>query len=80
MFAFGVTVTIRDYNIQDLDEENKPKVVNGEYFEDLVTTEDARCLLYNVFMAYLCGVTEDVQERETAFEKTQNRYISAVDV
>ena len=54
--------------------------MNGEYFEDLVTTEDVRCILYNVFMRYLWGVTEDVQERETAFEKTQNRYISAVDV
>ena len=54
--------------------------MNGEYFEDLVTTEDVRCILYNVFMRYLWGVTEDVQERETAFEETQNRYISAVDV
>lgn len=49
-------VTIRDYDIQDLDEEDKPTVVNGEYFENLVTTEDVRCVLYNVFMRYLWGV------------------------
>ena len=73
-------VTSRDYDIQDLDEENKPKVVNGEYFEDLVTTEDVPCILYNVFMRCLWGVTEDIKERETAFEKTQNRYIAAADV
>lgn len=73
-------VTVRDFDIENLDECNKSKVVNGEYFEDLVTTEDVRCMLYNVFMRYLWGVTEDVQERETAFEKTQNRYIAAADV
>lgn len=73
-------VTIRDYDVQDLDEEDKPKVVNGEYYDELVTTEDVRCMLYNVFMMYLWGVTEDIWERETAFEKTQNRYIAAVDV
>lgn len=63
-------VTIRDFDIENLDECNKSKVVNGEYFEDLVTTEDVRCMLYNVFMRYLWGVTEDIKERETAFEKT----------
>lgn len=73
-------VTVRDFDVENLDGCNKPKVVNGEYFEDLVTTEDVCCILYNVFMRYLWGVTEDIKERETTFEKTQNRYISAVDV
>jgi hypothetical protein len=73
-------VTIRDYDVQDLDEEDNPKVVNGEYYDELVTTEDVRCMLYNVFMMYLWGVAEDIKERETAFEKTQNRYIAPADV
>lgn len=73
-------VTIRDYDVRDLDEEDKPKVVNGGYYDELVTTEDVRCMLYNVFMMYLWGVTDDIGERETAFEKTQNRYIAAADV
>lgn len=29
-------VTIRDYDVQDLDEEDKPKVVNGEYYTDIL--------------------------------------------
>ena len=73
-------VTIRNFDLTSIYDADKPKIINGEYFEDLVTTEDVRCVIYNVFMMYLWGVSEDIQERETAFEKTQNRYILAVEV
>lgn len=73
-------VTIRDFDLTSVCDADKPKIVGGKYFEDLVVTEDARCVIYNVFMMYLWGVPEDIQERESAFEKTQNRYISAVEV
>lgn len=73
-------VTIRDFDLVSVCDADKPKIINGEYFEDLVTTEDVRCVVYNIFMLYLWGVSRDIQERETAFEKTQNRYISAVEV
>lgn len=73
-------VTIRDFNLASVCNADKPKIINGEYFEELVATEDVRCVVYNVFMLYLWGVPDDIQERESAFEKTQNRYISAVEV
>ena len=73
-------VTIRDFDLASVCDTDKPKIIGGEYFEDLVATEDVRCVIYNVFMMYLCGIPDDIQERETAFEKTQNRYISAVEV
>lgn len=73
-------VTIRNFDLTSVCDTDKPKIIGGEYFEDLVATEDVRCVIYNVFMMYLWGAPEDIQERETAFEKTQNRYISVVEV
>ena len=51
-----------------------------EYMERIVTTEDVRCLLYNVFQAFLWGVQEGKIPDETPYENTQNRFVLPADV
>lgn len=75
-------VTVRDYDLSDVTDESGVWGVDGddEYMERIVTTEDVRCLLYNVFQAFLWGVQEGKIPDETPYEKTQNRFVLLADV
>ena len=75
-------VTVRDYGLSEVTDDGGVRGVEGgdEYMERMVTTEDVRCLLYNVFQAFLWGVRECKIPDETPYEKTQNRFILPADV
>jgi hypothetical protein len=75
-------VTVRDYDLSEVIDDGCVWGVDGddEYMERIVTTEDVRCLLYNVFQAFLWGVQEGKIPDETPYEKTQNRFVLPADV
>lgn len=75
-------VTVRDYDLSEVTDESGVWGVDGddEYMERIVTTEDVRCLLYNVFQAFLWGVQEGKIPDETPYENTQNRFVLPADV
>lgn len=75
-------VTVRDYDLSEVTDESGVWGVDGddEYMERIVTIEDVRCLLYNVFQAFLWGVQEGKIPDETPYENTQNRFVLPADV
>ena len=75
-------VTVRDYDFSDVIDESGVWGVDGddEYMERIVTTEDVRCLLYNIFQAFLWGVQDGKISDGTPYEKTQNRFVHSTDV
>ena len=74
-------VTVHDYDLSEVTESGVWGVDgDDEYIERIVTTEDVRCLLYNVFQAFLWGVQDCEIPDETPYERMQNRFILPADV
>mgnify|MGYP000943991671 FL=1 len=64
-------VTVRDYDLSEVTDESGVWGVDGddEYMERIVTTEDVRCILYNVFQAFLWGVQGGKIPDETPYDR-----------